>query len=414
MAGVDQFGGNNDAGPVKEAYAMGVKEHGEAFMRARFEQSAVRLLTNIFQVGLFENPYLDPQYSKQTVGKPEFMSAGYSAQVKSVVMLKNSGNVLPIARGKTVYIPKKYTPPMQGFFGPPTKEKWEDAVNAELLSKYFKSTDDPDKADYAIVFVSGPAGGVGYDKDDLANGGNGYVPISLQYGEYKAIDARAHSLAAGDPVEPGIDNRSYKEKTMTAANYNDLKTIQETKAAMKGKPVIVVLTLSKPVVPAEFEKEARGILANFGVQNQVILDLLSGEAEPSGLLPVQMPANMKTVELQDEDIPHDMTCYTDLDGHAYDFGFGMNWKGVIHDGRTAKYVDIISRPKIIAKGTTISLSCTTPGTKIYYSTDGSTPAFTESHEYSKAFSISKGTIVKVIAKKFAYDNSSLVEYDSPE
>ncbi|HWZ03008.1 MAG TPA: glycoside hydrolase family 3 N-terminal domain-containing protein, partial [Mucilaginibacter sp.] len=48
MAGVDQFGGNNAAGPVIEAYNMGVKEHSEAFMRARFEQSAVRLLRNIF------------------------------------------------------------------------------------------------------------------------------------------------------------------------------------------------------------------------------------------------------------------------------------------------------------------------------------------------------------------------------
>lgn len=59
MAGADQFGGNNAAGPVLEAYKMGVKEHGEAAMRQRFEQSAVRLLRNIFQVGLFENPYLD-------------------------------------------------------------------------------------------------------------------------------------------------------------------------------------------------------------------------------------------------------------------------------------------------------------------------------------------------------------------
>ena len=65
MAGVDQFGGNNASGPVLEAYQMGVKEHGEAFMRKRFEQSATRLLRNIFQVGLFENPYIDPSVSKQ-------------------------------------------------------------------------------------------------------------------------------------------------------------------------------------------------------------------------------------------------------------------------------------------------------------------------------------------------------------
>ena len=59
MAGVDQFGGNNDAGPVIAAYAMGVAERGEAFIRARFEASAVRLLRNMFRTGLFEDPYLD-------------------------------------------------------------------------------------------------------------------------------------------------------------------------------------------------------------------------------------------------------------------------------------------------------------------------------------------------------------------
>ena len=82
MAGVDQFGGNNDAGPVLEAYAMGVEEHGEAAMRARFEASAVRLLRNIFRTGLFDNPYLDVDETAATVGKPEFMAAGYDAQLK--------------------------------------------------------------------------------------------------------------------------------------------------------------------------------------------------------------------------------------------------------------------------------------------------------------------------------------------
>jgi beta-glucosidase len=411
MAGVDQFGGNNESGPVIEAYKMGIKDHGEPFMRARFEKSAVRLLTNIFRVGLFENPYLNVAHSKETVGKPEFMTAGFNAQLKSIILLKNSGNILPLQKEKTVYIPKKYTPSMKGFFGPPSKERWDEAVKPELLGKYFKSTDDPDKADYAIVFVSGPNSGPGYDSEDVTKGGNGYVPISLQYGEYTATHARAHSIAAGDPVEPGIDNRSYKGKTITAANYQDLKTIRETKAAMKGKPVIVVMTLSKPAIPAEFEKDANAIVADFGVQNQAILDILSGAVEPSGLLPFQMPANMKTVELQAEDIPHDMICYKDAAGHTYDFGYGMNWKGVIHDARTAKYMDLIKRPEISLKGSMVSMSCATPGVKIYYTTDDSTPAFIEGNEYSKPFKASKGAIIKAIAKKYSFDNSSLVEFE---
>jgi beta-glucosidase len=318
--------------------------------------------------------------------------------------------VLPLQKGKTIYLPKKYFPSVKGFFGPPSKERWEDAVNADLIKKYFNVTDDPAKADYAIVFVSSPSGGAGYDADDVKAGGNGYVPITLQYGAYTATDARLHSIAAGDPVEPGINDRTYKGKSITAANLNDLKTIEETKKAMNGKPVIVAITLSKPTIPAEFEKDANAIVASFGVQNQAMLDILTGAAEPSGLLPFQMPANMRTVELQDEDIPHDMICYTDADGHIYDFGFGMNWKGVIHDARTEKYVGRISKPLIVVKGNMVSITSPTPGTKVYYTTNGTTPSFVEANEYSKPFTISKGSTIKAIAKKYGVDNSDLVEY----
>ena len=54
-------------------------------------------------------------------------------------------------------------------------------------------------------------------------------------------------------------------------------------------------------------------------------------------LPLQMPINMQAVEKQQGDVPLDMKCYTDADGQVYDFGFGLNWKGVIKDVRTAKY-----------------------------------------------------------------------------
>ena len=337
MAGVDQFGGNNDAGPVIEAYNMGVKEHGEQWMRQRFEQSAVRLLRNIFQVGLFENPYLNPQESQKLVGNPEFMKAGYEAQLKSIVLLKNKANILPLQKNKTVYIPKRYTPAGKDWFGNVTSEKEGYPVNINIVKKYFNVTDDPEKADIAIVFVTSPNGGVGYDKEDKDKGGNGYVPISLQYGPYTAENARAQSIAAGDPVEPGITNRSYKGKTITAANTSDLKAILDTKAAMKGKPVIVSMALSKPAVVGEFEKDVNAIVASFGVQDQAVLEIIAGATEPSGLLPVQMPANMKTVEEQFEDVPHDMEAYTDEQGNKYDFGFGLNWKGVIKDARTAKY-----------------------------------------------------------------------------
>ncbi len=337
MAGVDQFGGNNDINPVLEAYQMGIKEHGEAFMRKRFEQSAVRLLLNIFRVGLFENSYLDPAETKAIVGKPEFMKAGYDAQLKSIVMIKNQNKTLPIAKGKTVYIPKRVTPAGINFFGQPSPEKIEYPVNLELIKKYYTVTDDASKADFAIVFIKSPISG-GYSRADREAGGNGYVPISLQLKDYTAVDARAQSIAAGDPVvDPTITNRSYLNKTSKSNSYPDLNTILETKKAMNGKPVLVSVNISNPMVFAEFEKEVDAIVGEFGVQVEAIMDIISGQTEPSGLLPLQMPLNMSTVEKQFEDVPHDMIPYQDTTGNVYDFGFGLNWNGVIKDARTAKY-----------------------------------------------------------------------------
>jgi len=336
MAGVDQFGGNNEAAPVIDAYEMGIEEHGEEFMRARFEQSAVRLLKNIFRPGLFENPYLEVETSKATVGKPEFMKAGFDAQLKSVVMLKNHENALPLAKNKTVYIPKRFTPAGRNFLGMPIPEKLDYPVNVNVVKKYFNVTDNPAEADAALVFIESPNTGNGYQAEDAKKGGNGYFPISLQYSEYKAVEARETSIAGGDPLE-SFTNRSYKNKKVTASNVTDLAMVNDTYGKMKGKPVIVTMKLSNPAVISEFEKNANAILAHFGALDQALLEIVTGGSEPSALLPLQMPANMSTVEKQSEDLPHDMESYVDQDGHKYDFAYGMNWKGVISDSRTTKY-----------------------------------------------------------------------------
>lgn len=339
MAGCDQFGGNNDAEPVIEAYQMGVKEHGEETMRARFEKSAVRLLKNIFRVGLFENPYLEVEVTKSTVGHPDFMSAGYEAQLKSVVLLKNKGEVLPIAKEKTVYIPQRYVPASTNFFGAPIPESWENPIKPEMVRKYFKTTDKPEEADMAIVVINNPENGrtAGYNADDAKKGGNGFFPISLQYDSYTATDARDPSLA-GDTREGDVLNRTYKNKTVRANNYTDLEAILETKRKMGDKPVLVILRMSNPTVVSEFEKEVEGLVINFGVQDQAILDIISGAVEPSGLLPLQMPASMSTVETQMEDVPFDMQPHVDSEGNTYDFGYGLNWGGIIQDERTGRYV----------------------------------------------------------------------------
>ncbi len=352
LSGVDQFGGNNDKGPVLEAYQMFVRDFGEAYARERFEASAARLLMNSFRTGLFENPYTCPANATKVVGNPEFMKAGFEAQVKSVVMVKNHGEALPQAPEemfettengcnyirKKVYVPKRFYPQMPGMFGLSmgAPAHWDYPVDRALVEKYYDWADTPEEADFALVLIQEPSSGSGYDVADRQKGGNGYVPISLQYRPYKAVYARATSIAGGDPKE-SFTNRSYKGKSVKTYNEADLDLVINTRKAMGDKPVVVAVSLSRPAVLSELEPYADAILLRFGVQNQAVLDLVSGKYEPSALLPMQMPADMRTVEEQCEDVPHDMRALLDADGNAWNFGFGLNWSGVIADERTQRY-----------------------------------------------------------------------------
>jgi len=335
-AGMDQFGGNNDIIPVLEAYELGAEAMGEDAIRARFETSAVRLLTNIFRVGLFENPYLDIEESAKIVGNSTFMEAGFNAQKRSIVLLKNSQNTLPLNQKQKVYVPQRYIAPTTNWWGITSEEKKVAPFNMKIVAQYFDVVATPEEADFALVGIESPNGGVGYDVADVENGGNGYLPISLQYSPYTAKTARKQSLAGGSPLE-NFSNRNYRGKSIKTINATDMDLVNDTKKRMANKPVIVCVKVSKPMVFSEIEKSTSSILVHMGVQDQALMEIISGAEEPSGLLPFQMPKDMLTVEAQFEDRPRDMEPHKDADGNIYDFAFGLNWKGVIADQRVKKY-----------------------------------------------------------------------------
>lgn len=334
-AGVDQFGGNNNVAPVMEAYRMCCDKYGTEAADARFRRSAYRLLLNIFRTGLFENPYLDLEESLQTVGCSAFREKGYQSQLKSVTMLKNKNHVLPLKEGIKVYIPDRFIKSYMNFMSTPTGDQTIIPPGKKAASEYFEVVSTPHEADAALCFIESPIS-VGYDPEDRKKGGNGYVPITLQYRPYQAELARTPSLAGGDPLEDSAD-RSYRGKRNTAANEADLDLVIRMREAMGEKPVITVITLKNPMVMAELEPYTDVILAEYGINPQAVLDVITGRFTPEGLLPIQIPVDMQTVETQKEDVAFDMECYEDGEGHRYDFGFGMNFEGVIADERTRRY-----------------------------------------------------------------------------
>ena len=106
---------------------------------------------------------------------------------------------------------------------------------------------------------------------------------------------------------------------------------------MGDKPVITVVKVSNPFVISELEPYSDAILLTFDVCNSATLDIISGQSEPSALLPFQMPRDMEAVESHCEDAIGDIAPYIDSEGNAYDFAFGLNWSGVIDDERVKHY-----------------------------------------------------------------------------
>ncbi|MBR2032024.1 MAG: glycoside hydrolase family 3 C-terminal domain-containing protein [Alistipes sp.] len=253
-------------------------------------------------------------------------------------MLKNHNSVLPLSNKTKVFIENREFLPKHDW--------WKDkivgtkrmgyGVNIEMLKKHFEIVDTPEEADCAMVFIHAPSSQRGHSYTDLEAGGTGYLPISLQYSDYTAKYARAKSIAGGDPFE-NFTNRSYKGKTVSTDNKYEMEAVIRAKKLMGKRPVILVVRGERPMVFSEVEPYADAILIGFGIKDQAYIDIIKGSVEPSGLLPMQMPKDMRTVEENKEDLPFDLKCYKDADGNTYDFAFGLNWSGVIKDWRTEKY-----------------------------------------------------------------------------
>ena len=292
------------------------------------------------------------------MGRADFTSTGKAAQRDSLVLLKNrpvgvsgvagsrapsadsAANVsesavhptLPLTSDATVYVPTLHREDSLSFFRTPVAAHDVDPLRVDSCP--LRRTHDPRKADVAVVFIESPLSNP-YSVDDREKGGNGYLPLTLQYRPYTARTARQRSIASGDFRESA--DRGYRDKTNRAVNASDLNAVLQARADMEEKPVIVVVRMHNPAVLAEFEPYVDAIIVDFGVEQDAVWELLTGAFAPSGLLPLALPTDMEAVEAHCEDLPFDYEPYADTEGNAYDFGYGMSFGGVIDDDRTHRY-----------------------------------------------------------------------------
>ncbi len=378
--GVTQIGGEWNPDDAKAGYKLMVDDLGEEKALSIMRENARRFIKAEMKVNLFEQPYSDRTVAKNVFENQAAAAFGMDAATKSIVMLKNSGNVISKdgLSGK-VYIPQKYSPASASFFGStpatiaqvfganvanmpfdvvtdtvgePTGEAGDDGKPTYQESDFTPLTAD-ELADvkYAIVKINNPK-----DAYQGVDGGPNFMnivmgtepenpiatwkPISLQYRPYTADgdNVRKESLNPKDEFGEYI-NRSYYGESTYAKNEGDLDFVIDVKNRIPADAkLILIIDADRPMVFSEIEPYADVIFYAFtGIVDDAYVNILSGSAEPSGLLAHQMPKDMDAVEADQEDVPRDLDCYVDSEGNTYDFCYGLNWSGVIDDDRTKTY-----------------------------------------------------------------------------
>ena len=255
-AGVDEFGGTERADLLVEAVRVG------QLSVARLDSSVVRILTQKFAQGLFEHPFVSPDSAARLVGNPTFLAAGLDAQRRALVLLENKGGILPLkaAQNRPLRVYVHGIAP--------------DAVTHEGWTV----VSDPKQADVAIVRLSAP-----------------FERLHPQYVFGQFFHEGSLAFRDGDP---------------------DYEPFKQASAAV---PTIVTVYLDRPAILTPIRDRAGALIANFGVSDAALLDVLSGRAQPQGKLPFEVPSSLEAVQAQRSDVPHDSA------RPLYPFRFGLSY-----------------------------------------------------------------------------------------
>jgi beta-glucosidase len=234
-AGVDQFGGESRPELVVQLVQDG------RLSEERVNQSVRRLLRQKFQLGLFDNPFVDVANVKNVLGNPASIAAGEASQRRAMVLLKNEGHLLPLSGRPKIFVKN---------------------VSRAVAGAYATIVESPEAADFAILRLETP-----------------WYPVETQ-------NPFAQGFHHGDLDFKG----EAKEEILTL-----LRTV----------PTIVVIYLDRPAVIPEISEEAQALLTDFGASDAAVLDVIFGRARPEGKLPFELPASMDAVYNQKEDLPFD-------------------------------------------------------------------------------------------------------------
>ncbi|MCX2719773.1 glycoside hydrolase family 3 protein [Lentiprolixibacter aurantiacus] len=235
-AGCDQFGGENRPELVLELVNSG------QLSEARLDESLKRLMRQKFQLGLFDNPFVDEEKVPEIVGREESRKIGDQSQQHAMTLLKNEAYTLPLKSGEhKVYI--------QG-------------MDSTVVAAYATVVSTPEEADLAIIRLNTP-----WYPADTRN------PFAL-------------SFHHGD-----LDFKGEEKENILSL--------------LKKVPTVVDIYLDRPAVLPEIAAASNALIADFGASDKNVCEVLFGNSRPMGKLPFELPSSMEEVREQLTDVPYD-------------------------------------------------------------------------------------------------------------
>ena len=252
-AGIDQFGGEMHP----EIVVQLVKEN--KIDESRIDRSARRILKNKFELGLFDDPFVDIESVDKLINTQTTQKLALDAQRKSVVMLKNS-NLLPLTEETKIYVD-----------------------GMEFKDSDINKVNTIEEADVILMYLH-----------TVFNG-------NQEPGTDRLFDRFLSNLF------PNTDLRFNNQVIKRASEYSQVK------------PLILVVDLNRPAILSELNDLSDALIGTFGVNDDVIHEIINGKTNPSGKLPFELPSSMSEVEKQLEDVPDDTA------NPLYKYGYGLSF-----------------------------------------------------------------------------------------
>ena len=267
-------------------YLKELVQEGEVPM-SRIDDAVARVLRLKYRLGLFENPYWDiKKYNK--FGSEEFARVALQAAEESEVLLKNEGNILPLAKGTKILLAGPNANSMRCLNGG-WSYSWQGHLADECAGAY--------NTIYESLCNK-------YGKENII-----YEP-GVTYAPYKndnwweenqpEIEKSVAAASRADVIIACIGENSYCE---TPGNLTNLTMSENQRNLVKalaatGKPVILILNQGRPRIINDIVPLAKAVVnvmlpSNYG--GDALANLLAGDANFSGKMPFTYPKHINAL-----------------------------------------------------------------------------------------------------------------------